>query len=438
LAAVNPLLTGLGLSGLAEPGFYLFVLAGIYFTLSYTINGKRLSLYMAAVSFMLSTGMRYEGWFFASVFSAVVIEDYFRQEEGIRKKRLLVAAVLAVVWLFVIYWLIVNRIYFGSFTAFKTIFLRNNIEGPAILGADRIEVIAAFFKNSYHLTGALFPALMMPVLYIWRRKRAYRIYLYFLIFPFLMLTYTYVFVRTGSGAAWVEKSVAVFFLLLLPIAGYWFGRALFFIGKDLRYVLAIGITGGLFMFNDVRGNYDPEHYLPVGARERDSARKIGVLVKTLYDRKILNGDDNILLDMPVRPYGTHYSNIWNICNIKVCRPGNIIWARKPDYYYEEGEPRLNTDDNPSVFDRSAVGLEEYIESENVVLLILVNGDNEKRLESIAFRCTKEGEYTLYLSRKYKSICSRIKTVIGDIEDSWTGCYWDRPGGSLKLIRSSGH
>ena len=79
LGAVFPWVVWFGVSGMAEALFLATVSAGVLGLVRWTLRRRDCDLLLAAIGLLLSTMVRYEGWFYAAVFAMLVLAMGWRR-----------------------------------------------------------------------------------------------------------------------------------------------------------------------------------------------------------------------------------------------------------------------------------------------------------------------------------------------------------------------
>jgi hypothetical protein len=109
----------LSLSGLGETLYYLSVALAMYGVVRWTIRRSSADLATAAVGIALASALRYEGWWLAVAWAAVLLVDEWRRG-GIRRIPLRVWLAAAVPFLVPAVWMMVNLAMTGSPVFFAT------------------------------------------------------------------------------------------------------------------------------------------------------------------------------------------------------------------------------------------------------------------------------------------------------------------------------
>ncbi|MFC2061742.1 hypothetical protein ACFLUV_04450 [Elusimicrobiota bacterium] len=340
----------------------------------------------------------------------------------IKNKKFNIFLILAIIvsWLFVVYHLIINKYYHGHIFAFLFNYSQEVTTDSVKLfpTGHLLEVLRVVISNSLIsfnkllLTGALLGILF--ILFSKTNNGKYLIIFWFLSFFFIILQYYIV----GAGNPWIQKTVHVHTILLYVFFSFALCKALYILSKKRSLFISIIIILLYFIFNFKITNYNPIDKLPAGGIERESARKIGILIKSLYKNKILENNQNILLEIPVKPYGSNYSNIWNNFIIKVVKPENVIWDRSTNYVNENELPVLVTQDNQSVYDLEINQLKEYLSTNRIKIAIVIYPEAEDKMNKLYRKVLKLEEYTFFIDKNHPELESALKDKLKQIENNW--------------------
>lgn len=422
IAAFNPFLIWLSFSGLPATIFYFLILVGIFCWVEYIKERKTSALIFAATAFLLSTGFRYEAWIFTFIFSCFVLREgwlYFR-EYRIFNWSLFLSGLL--VWSFVLYWLIAQKIYCGNYFYFL-LYQYEAVAGEGILGGlNVIEIIMRFFVNSASpfprvvVFGSIFGVVLAGI-QMFKSKKEVSDLIIFVSLQYIVLMGGYVF---RVGGPWIAKSTAITFLLLLPFCGFVVFRAIPIRNRCVQIIIAFLLVIAFFWGNLVKDAYNPRYHLPIGGVERSDARQCGMLIRELYRSRDLKDKERVLLEQPLTGSSP---NIWDGYFVRVVAPGKIIWDRGEKYRYKEGQPYLSTEDNPSKFDFPSNAINNFFEKGNIKIVIAVSAPVKAKLAEIRDEVLTIGKYSFYVRREEKSLEVNINKRSKELESEWYDKWW---------------
>lgn len=412
LAAFHPFLVWMSLSGLDVHIFYFFTVAGIFFWIKYIKEKKNLFLFLAAISFSLSTGVRYEGWIFTFIFSCLVLRELV---SGLKKQRVFdwpLFSSLILAWFFVFYWLIVQKIYFGKYLFFLFQQYGRIAKEPISIGVTTGEILKSFLIHSIRLFPwpVTFFALLFGMIRIFRSGKAISDLIIFTFIPYIILMGLFVFGLRGS---WTEKSTAITSLLLLPFCGFAMCSLLSARSQQFQITIASLLIGISIWFNIAQNAYNPRHSLPYAGIERSYARQCAMILRSLYRAKELKVGDKVLLEQPLTGL-----NIFEGYFIRVIAPDHVVWDRTPDYRFKDRQVYLNTENNPSNLELPVAALNSCLKEENIRIVVAVSEQARLKLAEIMDRVVTVDGYDFYVRKEDKDLASDIKKQHAEVTANW--------------------
>ena len=417
VAAFHPFFIWIGLSGLSEPPYYFLVLLGIFFWIKYIKEERGLFLIFASLTFLLSTGFRYEAWFFTFIFSCLILKEIiFRlKKNNLFNWTLFCSMIMA--WSFVFYWLVVQKIKFGN-PFFFLLHQRNMAAAePVTIGLTRIDMLKSFLMRSFGFFRL--PVLLIAVFGIIRSSKPSRPisdYVVFIVLQFLILTFCY---SIGMGGSWIEKVTAITLLLILPLFSHGIFKLIPTHNRNFKTAITCLLISFFILVNIVRYSYDPKLSLTSCQREaRKYSRQCAMFVRVLYKTRVLQKDDKILLeDLLEGP------DIYEGYFVRIVAPDRIVRDRREKYIFRNRQAYLDTENNPSEFDFPAEVLKDFFTKGNFKAAIAVSKEAKEKLSRIMDRVVTIGMYTIYVRRENRELALKAKRLFTEIKAGWHNGDW---------------
>jgi hypothetical protein len=412
LAAFHPFLLWLSLSGLDVHIFYFLTISGVFFWIKYIKKKRSFFLFLAAISFSLSAGVRYEAWIFTFIFSCLVLKELFSDIRERRSFSWPLFSCLIISWFFIVYWLIAQKACNGKYLYFLFRQYERVANEPVSIGVKTGEIFRNFLVRSVHFFPKIVTlfALGGMIRVSIRAKREIRHLILFIFIPYIILMGLFVFGLRGS---WIEKSIGVTFLFLLPFCG--FAVCSLFLTRDQRIQIIVVslLIGVYFWFNLANNAYNPKYSLPCAGMERSCARQCAMILRSLYRTKALEANERVLLEQPLSGSG-----IYDGYFIRIISPELIVWDRDPDYVFKDRQAYLNTENNPSKLDFPAVSLSEFIKDGHFRIIIAVSEATKLRLEDVMHKISVVDGYSFYIRKDEQNLALDIKRRHAEITRDW--------------------
>lgn len=363
MAGFSPLVVWLGLSGLSEPIFHFFMLAGVYAWVRADYD-LRPRLYLGAALGLLGASMvRLEGWILAGLFCACCVLGARRRERAL----LLLSSAL-VASLFVPAWLWWHWHTFGDPLAFLQVLEGNNAGG--LSAPDFSRYVSLLWDNS---PLALMLAPLGAVLALGSdapesgRTRRYcvaGIVVFFLCF--VLLT------RGRLASNMPVRNLTGIYLLLVPFAAY---ALAFMAGRASRsttitYVMVAGMVaaGATQSF---------------GYRFQASDGVVGIASWSrgvIRSGALTRDSDKILIEAR-RGGAAERLIVFDSLFLHAVNPGYTVYDRRPRLI-AEGDTWVITElNNPSLLDGPAVEVKRRLQSRHVRFVIAYSPTVRATLES---------------------------------------------------------
>lgn len=345
------------IGGTFDAPLHAAVLAGCLFWIRWELlRGKARDLALAAASFSLACGFRFEGWFFTAAFSALVLLGRKRLKE-----RLLAAAGA---WWFVAVWLIAVAAARGSALDFA------EVQTQSAMIPDPWKNLAAYIELQLWNANRTMPILLLllcwALLLPGARRPAVR---RFLLFPGAFVAgFTAACFLVGSNPYGYHTWPGA--LLLFPFAGYalWHAAPT---GQRGPSVAALCLMFAIPLKFSWYAHPSPMHPADV---------RLGRLVKRLVRDGSLGPEGRVLLELRRRDLGRD-TRIWSSLAVRLFAPaGRVVFDRAPAYRGPPAAMAIITRKNPSAFERPNEDIRDLLRDRRVRLTVVHEPYAVERLE----------------------------------------------------------
>lgn len=411
IAAFHPFFLWMGLSGLDVHIFYFFTVAGVFFWVKYVKEREDSFIFLAAASFSLGTAVRYEAWIFAFIFSCLVLKELFLHIKERKAFSWFLFSCLITAWVFIIYWLIAQKIYHGEYLFFLFRQYNRVASEPVSVGVNTGEIFRNFLARSFRfLPKAVTLFAVFGMIRISRAKRENYHLTLFTVIPYIILMALFVFGLRGS---WIEKSIGISFLFLLPFCGFTLCSLFSARNQEIQVAIVSLLIGAYLWFNLNHNAYNPRLSLPCAGLERSYARQCAMVLRSLYHAEELKANDKVLLEQPLSG-----SNIYDGYFIRVIAPDLIAWDRKPDYMFKDRQTFLSIEDNPSKLELPVRALREFLEKGNFKVIISVSEKTKSSLTDLMNKALAIGGYSFYIRKDDQNLALNIRKRASEIAEDW--------------------
>lgn len=216
VVAAFPYEVWFSVSGMAEPVFHAFVSGAALGLARWWVTGSGRPLVLGALSLMAATAVRYEGWFYAAVWAALVLGGGWLRGwlRGRRQAGVVLGALLP--FLFIGVWLQQNYALFGDPLAFarETAAIKTELD-PANVSASLLQRLLAYPRALLQIVRVVVVASTGAALWLLlRHPRRWGVHVVFVGGQALLLILvTATFANLGPGA---ERYLLSNVVLLLP------------------------------------------------------------------------------------------------------------------------------------------------------------------------------------------------------------------------------
>ena len=392
LAAVTagfcPLVIWLGLSGLSESMFHFFMLVGVYFLLLANRDNRPRHYLGAAIGFLGASMLRLEAWIFVGLFGVFCLVGSRRNEH-----KLLIFSSAVLAGLFVPLWLGWHWLEFGHPLSFLTasLALNGHVEFWQFVTLLWDNSPVAFILATVGIVASFNPTAK-------NEGNTSRLYLVFVAAFFL----GFVLISQGSIAANMPiRNLTSMFWLLVPFAAFAMSfiltRLPFSTGVTYLTIAALMIGGTVQSF---------------GYRFQASDDIVKMAVWSRHSlQEVLSGDASKGIVVEARHGGSAEREvIWDSLFLHAVNPRFIIYDRRPNWNFKDGDWVLDEIGNPSVLSGPAGEVEQRLRSLHVRFVIaysepirsvlgsiMKRSDNGAQLAGVSVerRATKGQNYEVY-------------------------------------------
>ena len=363
----TPWIVWLGLSGLSEPIFHLFMLGGVFcWLLAHRYRRARYSL-LAALGFLGASMIRYEGWLLVVLFGGFSLLDARRSG---RRLQTLASVVLAAA--FIPIWLGWQWSVFGDPLHFA------RAASPLSRDVGLSPYVTMLVAISPWVCGL---AVLGVGLSLWRREGIVR---------YLILVVAFYLGLIASMGGTVPGNLPIrnltsMFLLIAPYAAYTVS-SVFEQPRRSRYLIAVAAVVAMV----------------IGAWQSFDYRfqpRASVVATATWSRQLLNSmclDDETQILIEVRRGGAAEQGVvWDSLFFRSVRPDRIIYDRRGNWVYRDGLWFLQEEENPSLLEGAPLEVAERLRANRVGIVVAYSEAVHRVLGTFMQPIREADEYRMY-------------------------------------------
>jgi len=366
----------LSLSGLVEPIFHFFVILGFFACLRWVKAGSKGYLLAAALSFLLSGMLRYEGWLFSVPFTILSLIQWGLAFKSVRRSDHFTLLCALIPWLFPLAWCSSLCLQYGN------PFMFSWVTRDYYLRAHGLDSLAArLLRHPYDLievSPSIFALAWYGVLKVWREQRRIAALLSFL----WLSEFAMIIVSSVNGSTTMNnpiRMVVINAILLTPFAAItlvslW-RRPLW--GK----VLAACLLSAICLMG-VKGNNPRPQGLP------DDVAQAGMYVNNLWREGILDSNDRIMVEVLY----------WDYVSLRFMtgHPDNVLFDRRLEADIVNGQIVMDDLANPSILAADTGTLRRYLAKHNVKVVIAHSEIAIGQMAKVVPKAFANGRFVVFL------------------------------------------
>jgi hypothetical protein len=363
------------LSGLVEPIFHFFVILGFFAYLHWMKTGSKSHLLIAALSFLLSGMLRYEGWLFSLPFTLLLL---VRQGLTLRRHGSIdpfITLCALIPWVFPAFWTAFLYLRYGDPIFYATVTRDYYLQRH---GPDSLMVrIARYPRHLVQVSPLVFTLAWYGVFKAWKEQRRI-IKVFFLLWLSEFAVVVLSSVNNVSTMHSPIRLVVINALLLIPFGA----TTLYFIWRRALWgkVLAVGLLLVICLAG-MRGS----SRRPQGLA--DDVAQIGSYVNELWKEGELAETDQVMIEVLYWDYLT--------LQFMTGHPDHVLFDRRPEAKLVNGSLVMDDQSNPSVLKSDADHLSSHLASTNVKVVIAYSEAATKQLEQVATEVYQGGRFTVF-------------------------------------------
>lgn len=365
-----PFQVWLSVSGLPESIFFFFIIAGIYYFIKWKfVSSGNKYLILAAISFALSNGFRYEGWLFSAVFVALVLSEIL-VEKKISKRIINNFLISLISFTTIVWWLIQNYIDHQNvfFFAEETTKIFKEFNSAGFM--QRVVQYPTFVFFIAPLTTFLSVKVVFETI---KNKELTPVKI-FLLFNLLELVLLMIQGILGTGGTnMISRYIVINAMLFIPFAV----QQVF----EFRKLLAVSLLTVILVVNIIWSFYFPQPF-------REDTFEVGYLLKNLEKKNYIKENGKIYFE-EVQGYYDVFA-IQALSN----NPSKFILGDFPTIKSIEKKNKRGKK-QPTEEELNILELKNYLEKNNIKLAVVKSDSYTDKLKKLSYKYEEVGDYKLF-------------------------------------------